>query len=82
MRVGTIIKNNWASKENPNKYFIYAGTKGIYANGLCVEKGKVVNVRIYKTDIDDERMFERIGYCDYIGYLKEEIEKAKRSKYE
>ena len=40
MKIGTILKNNWAGKGNPIKYFIYLGTSGDYIKGLYCVDGK------------------------------------------
>lgn len=79
MKLGTIIKNNWAGSKNPTKYFVYTGVKGEHATGMCVVNGKIETQNYYKRDVlNDRENFEIVGYCDYIEFIKNALENAKR----
>lgn len=74
MKIGTIIKNNWAGDKNPSKYFIYTGIEGKYATGLSLVGGKLKKVKYYKRDFDGKEAFETVGYSKGFDMLKESLE--------
>ena len=81
MKIGTIIKNNWASEGNPAKYFIYTGIEGKYATGVCLAPaGRLEKVLYYKDDFRDaythegEKVFESVGYCDGFDIIKADLQ--------
>jgi hypothetical protein len=74
MKIGTIINNHWASKENPKKYFIYMGTQGKYATGVYLNSdGRLKRTRFYTSDIKDSTNFEVVGYCDAFEIMKSDL---------
>lgn len=66
MKVGTIINNGYASKDNPIKYGMYIGGNKV----LCFHNGKAKIVTY--NDINKDPRFKVIGYID----IKAEIQKA------
>ena len=78
MRIGTIIKNHWASKGNPVKYFIYTGTQGKYATGVYLEdNNRLLKLRVYASDFKKKDEFEPIGYSKAFEIMKGDLRKAK-----
>ena len=66
MKVGTIINNGYASKDNPIKYGMYIGGNKV----LCFQNGKAKIVTY--NDINKDPWFKDIGFID----IKAEIQKA------
>jgi hypothetical protein len=82
MKIGTIIKNEWASDGNPTQYSIYTGVKGKYATGLVFVNGRLEPIRYYKKDFSDETKFVPVGYCNGFDIIKQALKARGRSDYE
>lgn len=77
MKIGTILKNNWAGKGNPVAYFIYLGTSGDYIKGLYCVDGKLKKARYYKKNMKTG-MIEEAGYSEGINILKQDLIKMQK----
>jgi hypothetical protein len=77
MKIGTIIRNDWAGDKNPGKYFVYCGIVGKYATGVYVENGKLVDIKFNKYAFKNDGKFVDVGHCDFIGYIKGELDDIK-----
>jgi len=76
MKIGTIIRNHWAGKDNPMRYFIYLGTSGNYVNGVAINSsGKLYKCSYRKHDFDKRNIFEPVGYCEGIEIMKNDLKK-------
>lgn len=73
MRKGTIIRNHWASENNPSRFFIYTGADGRFANGIELVDGKLNTVRYYKVDFRNKDIFEPMGHCKAFDIMKNEL---------
>ena len=79
MRIGTIIRNDWASDRNPIKFFIYDGVAGKYINGLAIVDGKIERIQYYKKDFAESGKFVEVGFCDFKQYIKNHLEEAREN---
>ena len=77
MKIGTIICNHWAGENNPVKYFIYTGIKNGYGTGLYLQDGKLIELRVYKKDIEEAANFEPIGISKGFEVIKDELRTLK-----
>lgn len=76
MRKGMLIRNCSASDRNPQRYFIYTGISGKYANGLTFDsKGQLEKIYFNKYDFLQEGFFEPVGYSKGFDILKEDLKK-------
>ncbi len=76
MKKGTIIKNHWAGDNNPGRYSIYLGTTaGRYVNVLMLQSGKLVKGQFYKSDFENQEVFEIVGHSTGFEVLKNDLKR-------
>lgn len=76
MRIGDIVRNDWASDKNPIRFFIYTGIKGKYAFGICVTENGIEETRYYKEDVETDK-FVVVGRCEYQDLIKKDLRQAR-----
>ncbi len=74
MKIGTVVKNHYAGKNNPTKYFIYLGISGKYADVIDIHcDGKLHKGRYYKESLKDKTKYEEVGYCNFLDIAKQTL---------
>jgi hypothetical protein len=80
MKIGTIIRNDWAGDRNPTKYFIYTGISGEYATGIALNNGNIKRLRFGKKDFVNDGKFVPVGYCGFADLIKADLMKYQPAK--
>lgn len=73
MKKGAIVRNHWASDENPIRYCIYLRTNGRYVDVLELISGRLQKGQYYKSDFKDRDFFEVVGYSTGFDVLKDDL---------
>ncbi|MBN6206242.1 hypothetical protein JYK21_07245 [Ralstonia pickettii] len=75
MKKGTIIRNHWASKNNPIRYCIYLGTSDRDVNVLELVNGKLQRGQYHKSSFENREVFEVVGHSKGFEVLKDDLKK-------
>jgi len=74
MKIGTIMKNRFASNVNPRKYFVYIGVDGKYVTGIYLDDdNKLGGVRYCKDDLRNGEMLEVVGYTEAFEIMRSDL---------
>jgi hypothetical protein len=73
LKIGTIVRNHWASEDNPTKHFIYTGISGELATVISYDGKKLINNKYYKNDLKDTEKYEPVGYCEAFDIMKKDL---------
>ena len=74
MKIGSIMINHSAGKDNPLRYFIYTGIDGEFATGIYMtSKMQLGKVHYMKKDIKDTDKFEVVGYSKAFDIMKVDL---------
>jgi len=76
MKEGTILKNPWASNDNPTQVSFYWRTEGKFFKTICFYKGIHIST-YYKSDLDK---FEILGYSNALESMKQELESYRKAQ--
>lgn len=77
MKCGDIVKNNWAGKNNPIRYFIFIKNNGKYAQVVDFDGKRLRTSQYYMSDLKNIKTthggkpaYEVMGHIDLIGFIK------------
>ena len=84
MRVGDIILNRWASKDNPTRYSVFlrwqGGGKNRGGEAVCVGlvNGTMRTIRHDKYAVQHDGKYEVVGHIPILKILREGLNGAKQ----
>lgn len=66
MKIGTVLKNEYARKDSPSRYMIYTGTDGRYINTVYAYSGKIEKGKYSKQIVGYGKEIHPIGQSDVL----------------